>query len=524
MAPSLPSAHSQRNPRKPIIPARRRQTQSQASRASKELEAALRKERQMRLDDDIDAFYALRAQRITEIAQDHGKSEKAIRAIISNTTQYKASRAPNLRNAIIHDRAVKAKEAGDHPKALTDLQMELEDAIEDGDVETAAEKMSPEEKIRLIDQLTEWRELHRRGARSTNKAAAMDGLQTANGVRDAILDLYERTGIRAFAVFSRGNPDDTALPHCVDSDDALAFFTQVLDMPEVDVLRKFEQWSCTLDNGPRERNDGSTMRKLIVQLVLDGLRKITKMKTATMSYEHYDVDIRQALKVEIAGWPIDIPMVSPGKITSVESLRALRDKLRSGAIHWVCMTKSQLTELDKELDERRNAKGGTLKKRAERSDKGKKRGPRRNTAGADEEEEEEEDATAPVAAPVATTPAAAAGFSTSVPASTAAPVITTSTAAPPISVTVPAAVAHAATHTSVFAVSTTVNAGAAKPRKKRSDAGKKRKSADLEASTENTPPAKRRKQGQSERGTKRKLTDAGATVATAAKRARKAAP
>lgn len=64
-----------------------------------------------------------------------------------------------------------------------------------------------------------------------------------------ILNLHERTGVRAFAIFSRGNPDDTALPYCVDSDGALDFFVQVLGLSAADVMRKFEQWNCTQDDG-----------------------------------------------------------------------------------------------------------------------------------------------------------------------------------------------------------------------------------------------------------------------------------
>lgn len=78
--------------------------------------------------------------------------------------------------------------AGEHPKVLTDLQMELEDDIEDGIIG----RLSEAEKKRLIDQLVEHRELHRQGARSTNKAAAVDAVRTELNIRDVVSDHLPR--------------------------------------------------------------------------------------------------------------------------------------------------------------------------------------------------------------------------------------------------------------------------------------------------------------------------------------------
>ncbi|KAJ7204602.1 hypothetical protein C8J57DRAFT_945511, partial [Mycena rebaudengoi] len=93
-----------------------------------------------------------------------------------------------------------------------------------------------------------------------------------------------------------------------------------------------------------------------------------------MRYKHYNVDIRAVLKVEIAGWPDHIAFTSLGNISTMGELREICEKLRSGAIHWMNMTKSQLAELNVELAALRAKNGGSLKVRKERSDKGKTRG------------------------------------------------------------------------------------------------------------------------------------------------------
>ncbi|KAJ6565123.1 hypothetical protein B0H10DRAFT_1965806 [Mycena sp. CBHHK59/15] len=319
-------------------------------------------------------FFAICNSEIGHISQENGKTEKAIRAMICNTSQFKATHAPNLRNAIIHDCSLKAKEAEG-----------LQEDIKDGTVEAAASAMSEEEKKHLIDQLIEHRELERQGVRGTNKAAATDGRQMASRVRDALLDLFEHTGIRAFALFSRGNPNNAALPHSVESNNTSTFFQQVLGISPLDLLRCFEQWSCTQDEEMKEKNDINS--------------KIKKDRTAAMSYVNYNIDIHEGKKIELAGWPVDVPMGRPSKFL-VETAQRIRDMLRTGAIKWVLMTKTQHADLVKEHTTlHATTHGGSLRQRAERSDKGKKCGPRKGSkkskkskkAVVEEEEEEEEE-------------------------------------------------------------------------------------------------------------------------------------
>ncbi|KAJ6621554.1 hypothetical protein B0H10DRAFT_2215196 [Mycena sp. CBHHK59/15] len=312
------------------------------------LASAKRKVAQIKLNDNIDAWYAERAEAMLQMAKDHSRPVKYIRALMCNSTQFKATRVVNIHNAIIHDRAVKSKEgAGNHPEVLCNLQEAYQDDIDDGMIHD----MDPAEREHLINQLTEHRWLKRRGARATNRSAAMDGLGTTNFIRDAILDLYERTGIR-------------------------------------------------------EQNDSTNIRKDITKLSLDGLHKslsrstqcssyhftdkATNNKNTRMSWVEYNVDIHQGLQVELAGWPADITMHSPAKMTTMDELHRIRNTFVTGSIHWMNMTKSQLVTLSVELAARHAANGGLLKPaRKERSDKGKK--PVGSTGNEDKEDEEDKD-------------------------------------------------------------------------------------------------------------------------------------
>ncbi|KAF8217908.1 hypothetical protein K438DRAFT_1747160 [Mycena galopus ATCC 62051] len=364
MARTVPAAHAMRNPAKRVQLSRRRAGYSGGSKATRVLTAIENKVKKIAFNKDMDEFFADQDVRIREIATAHKKKIPTVKNLVFSRSQYKAARAPSLRNTIIHDLAVKAKVEG-KTMILEDYQEELHEEIEAGNLTALEAEISDTEKTRVIDQLKEFRALKRRGVRSTNKAALMDGRQTAIRIGDALMDLYERTGIRGFTLLSRGHADDAALPHAVDSDDALNFFAQVMGMPTVDVVRKFEQWCCTQDSGSREKNDINSVRKEVSKLVAEGLRKIKNNVKVKMDYVNYDVDIREAKGVELAGWPIDVPVVRPSTM-NVETARRVRDMLRSGAIHWTPLTRTQQKELAVEHNAQCEALGsGSLKKRAE---------------------------------------------------------------------------------------------------------------------------------------------------------------
>ncbi|KAJ7076261.1 hypothetical protein B0H15DRAFT_1006277 [Mycena belliarum] len=375
--PSAPSAHARRNPQKKVQTARKRVGISSAAKASMLLKRAQNKVRLEAYDDDVDRFFAYRSSEITRMLAEHSVKEADVRKLLCNVSHFKHSRRPTLHNTILHDMALKAQEGGD-AKAVPQLQEELTEAVEAGTLVVDEDLLTEEEKKRLLDQLIDFRSTQTRGARSTNKSAAMDGVQTVKRIGDELVDLFERTGIRGFAVLSRGNADDAALPVCVESDDILDFFMQTYDFSWGDMLRAFEMYCCTRDKGDKSSNDLSKMRKEIVTLMGQGLRKVSKDKAANMSYDDYDYKIRELKRVELLGWPADITMERPSKMGAT-SARKIRDYLRDSSIQWHRMTTPDHAALVKkhegERQEHLARTGEPLRRRAERSDSGKKRGP-----------------------------------------------------------------------------------------------------------------------------------------------------
>ncbi|KAJ7724934.1 hypothetical protein DFH07DRAFT_971051 [Mycena maculata] len=384
------STHAARNPTKAVQQPRRRANQSSATKATKALAAAQRAQAKDALFADIDEHYHEKRQLIKDLAIKHNKKENYIKKLLNNDVHTKTRRSENLWNAVVHDLSMKAKEAGDE-SALEVVR----DGLSKEEYQKIKDNMSEDEKTRLLKQLASKRKVEFKGIRATNKSLAMDAMQTANSIHDQLIDLFERTGVRAFTMFTRSHAEDSAVPNIVDSDNAREFFKQVFGKSFSDFVRKFEQWSCTLDKDDDGRNDVQSVCKQIVLQILDGLRKIKNNRKLAMEYVNYRSDIVHKLGVELAGWPSKITFASPIKL-SADQAREIRDGLRSGAIHWVALTPSQREEVAKEINE------GPVRKRKPRNDQGRPRGPREGNSDAessdsdsssdsssDEEEEEE---------------------------------------------------------------------------------------------------------------------------------------
>lgn len=121
----------------------------------------------------------------------------------------------------------------------------------------------------------------------------------------------------------------------------------------------------------------------MVHSLITVIEYVSSIPDALMNYNNYDTKVVQKYRVKIIGWTHN-KLISPFNIHTVDELRTLRDALRCGACYWARMTKAELTRHSKEMEMRESAGEVVVVKRKERSDKGKKKGPRAKL-GADEE-------------------------------------------------------------------------------------------------------------------------------------------
>ncbi|KAJ6504476.1 hypothetical protein DFH09DRAFT_1335278 [Mycena vulgaris] len=394
------SAHASRNLTKPVQQPRRRQPQSNATKALRADAFQKRAKKMSDLNVRFKEIFAEREEQIVTLAAEFDQTEKYVRHVLENSANYTKKRATNLKNAITFELSRVAREEGDASNLLdVDLKGDAYQAYKNS--------LSEEQKAELIQQLDDHKECKERGVRATNKSGAIDAMQTVNRSGRVLGDLESHTGVCSVALFSRGSNADAAVPCWVDSNNTHLFFEQVLGIGIHDVLVKMEMWCCNRKK-VKAANDLAAVRTQITQEVEAGLAKILNLKDVRMSWTYYRLDIIHEYGVELAGSPTDkktdkqLPIVRPSKLPA-EMARLVLGKLKSGALHWVALTKSQRAAIAKEIEGQREA--GTLKTRAERVDKGKTRGPRSkkvaagNDSNSDEEEEEEEDP-APAPAPI----------------------------------------------------------------------------------------------------------------------------
>ncbi|KAF8185593.1 hypothetical protein K438DRAFT_2020020 [Mycena galopus ATCC 62051] len=377
------SAHAARNPSKPVQPPRQRTRKSDAGSSTQKVnDAKLKKEEMLA---EVEAFQELRHEKVKELAIKYEKDKAFFLKLLANRSQYSATRGLTLWNAVKHNFSKQAKENGD-AKSTIELNEELKYKYEE-----LKESMSEDKKKELLAQLEEHRELQHKG--------------NAARIGEVMKDLYERTGVRAFAMFTRGNPDDPSVPHIEDSDEAHLFFLEHLKMDILDVMRKFEQWSCTRDSGgPKENHKLSVIMKEISEILSESLQQIKNDRSLSMEYMNYRYAIVHQLGVELAGWPSWVEMTHASKL-SAEHARDIHQKLRSGAIHWVALTKSQRDAVTKEIEEQRAQ--GPLKPCKQHSDKGEERGPQKKPNKTNTAQDGEVLAAASSAAPLSAAPSVA---------------------------------------------------------------------------------------------------------------------
>lgn len=133
------------------------------------------------------------------------------------------------------------------------------------DNDPSMQDLSEAKQKEYIDDLLLHRDTTRTGARSSNNAAAADCRTCITNVTTEVRapgiffgvdlkllqlrNLSERTGMCALAFFTRTHIHDNTMPTWIDSDDAVAFVSEVLDMDPMDFLTKFEQWACARVKG-----------------------------------------------------------------------------------------------------------------------------------------------------------------------------------------------------------------------------------------------------------------------------------
>ncbi|KAJ6610566.1 hypothetical protein B0H10DRAFT_1953704 [Mycena sp. CBHHK59/15] len=235
--PPALSAHASRNLTKPVQQPRRRGQQSDTVKALRALAAKIRGDKNAMLNDRFKEIFAEHEEQITSLAEEFDKTEAYIRQVLENGVRYTKKRATNLKNAIVFELSRVAREEGGDSN-VRDVD------IKGAEYRAYRDSLSEERKAELIEQLEDHKDLKQHGVHATNKAVAIDTMQTSHQAGRVLINLHSRTGTCGFAMFTCGAIDDAAVPCWVDSDNTHLFFPEVLGISVYDMLCKLELWSC----------------------------------------------------------------------------------------------------------------------------------------------------------------------------------------------------------------------------------------------------------------------------------------
>ncbi|KAJ7106467.1 hypothetical protein C8R43DRAFT_1045614 [Mycena crocata] len=365
------TSHASRNPGKAVQEARGRKKRdpdqpapTPAEKATKAKAAKQKKEGIDAMWADIDAFYAQRAETIVALALKHDKTPDYIKALLNNSSQFKAERKVSLRNAVTSHIA-RTETADDGFKlADTELQARVNEVL--------AEGISDEDAQQWMQDVEDKRLLNRVGMRANNTAAHSDTVATVTKIETAVHQLHARTGTRIILFASRGHVDDANRPVVVYSGGSDKFCIEVCKKPALQMLQEFELWSCTRSNQNLTRDTRASMSAQASKFAEDRLRAFVNDDTVTVSYKNFKVDMQGLWGVEISGWPADIPFVCPAQLKTNERLRRIRDGWLNGTISWVKLTPLQAAAVAAELAAVRAANDGDAKQRKQRKDAGGK--------------------------------------------------------------------------------------------------------------------------------------------------------
>ena len=109
---NLSSSLASRNPTRDVIPTRVRDRPkiSDAQKITAEAKRLLNGENAAALQLEIDQVVGVRDTEISRIGKKYNKTEKYIKHILTNETNYNGTRAPSLRNALVHAKGIEMNE------------------------------------------------------------------------------------------------------------------------------------------------------------------------------------------------------------------------------------------------------------------------------------------------------------------------------------------------------------------------------------------------------------------------------
>jgi hypothetical protein len=100
---------------------------------------------------------------------------------------------------------------------------------------------------------------------------------------------------------------------------------------------------------------------------------VTNNKKVKMNYANYETSIIQQMGVHLVGWPKSVKFVNPLQISTVLEICTLHNNVKSGACHWVKLSRGQLDTHCADMEEQQEPGETVGRQRKKWSDAGTSR-------------------------------------------------------------------------------------------------------------------------------------------------------
>ncbi|KAJ6592985.1 hypothetical protein B0H19DRAFT_1245784 [Mycena capillaripes] len=351
------STHRSRNLAEPhaLNQKRKRVAGGKNARASALKKRGANASKMTRLGGDLDAIDEERDRHAERLAEKYSMKVKDVRRRMAASSSYKERRKPSLYNAKIS--ALMAEQNADREEgnrlSLSDIKAMVRDDP------SLLEGYTAEEEEEMLANLAGKRERKHRGTRSDNISANADIKRTVGRLVEELNGMAQRANMVGFAMFSRGHLHDTSTPTTISTGGALDFFRDILKKEPADVGALFELWVVNREQGAKGPNALRKMQKECTDMILTGLRTVTKRTKVAMNYDNYIKSIVEGKNVGLI----------------------LRDALKAGTCRWKALTP---TERDRIIENFEDMVG-----KGEAKSSANKRGKASRDESGEEDESEE---------------------------------------------------------------------------------------------------------------------------------------
>ncbi|KAI6036211.1 hypothetical protein BKA83DRAFT_4042354 [Pisolithus microcarpus] len=237
-------------------------------------------------------------------------------------------------------------------------------------------ELSAEDKNRLIEEFSEFREAKAIGVRVTTKSKINDITHTLKAVENELHNLKSRTGVETVLYATRGTTDLPLQGVAFATEGVADFMGSVMGIDTQDLVSKLEGFAVRGIKGAAENHQQrvSNVRAAIRNVINCQLRDVTGDPKAKMQWAQYFRNVVTRYQVVIEGWPETIPFANLSSASSsLAQLEVLLRKWELGATYWKALSDDELNQLQQRRNE--GLENGEIEEhsRRTRSDKGKKR-------------------------------------------------------------------------------------------------------------------------------------------------------